>query len=318
MLAIQVTNKLLSKSILFRLCKKTLLFLYFYLLGFVGFSQGKEDIEVLSPKIPIPDVHGIWQGVLTQPHETETLSHNYAFWFDIKQFKNSLTGFCRIEIAKTSNFAIIQFRGKIIDSTVLFQEFKIVNKMIEKNAHWCMVTGKLILRSEDHSLRGTWESVSAGCSDGEIIVFKTENPFNHDKAQTHQYTHLDSLKTKLLRRQNVIDKKIVLHNIHFDSGKSSLKPISYTTLDELFTVLTQFPKLKIKINGHTDAIGDDAHNLKLSIDRAKSVVHYLISKGVDKKRLASQGFGESRPLAENTQEKGREENRRVEFEIMAQ
>lgn len=283
------------------------LLLYFscnFLLSHVGMAQ--------------QNISGVWQGVLTQPHETETLSHNYAFWLDVKQFKNTISGFCRIEIARTSNFAIIQFRGKIVDSLVYFQEFKIVNKMIEKNAHWCMITGKLVLHPEDNSLRGSWESVSAGCSDGEIIVFKTENAFNSTKAQTHHYAELDTVRAKLSRNQSVIDKKIVLENIHFDFSKSSLKPISHKTLDELHNLLKQFPKLKIKINGHTDAIGDDAHNLKLSMDRAKAVVHYLVTKGIDAKRLGSQGFGESRPLAENTTETGRNENRRVEFEIMGQ
>jgi outer membrane protein OmpA-like peptidoglycan-associated protein len=206
----------------------------------------------------------------------------------------------------------------MVDSLVNFQEFKVVNQSIEKNAHWCLITGKLILYVEDNSLRGTWQSVSAGCSDGEIIVFKTENTFNSTKAQTHQYAELDSVRAKLLRNQSVIDKKIVLENIHFDFSKSSLKPISHKTLDELHDLLKQFPKLRIKINGHTDAIGDDAHNLKLSIDRAKAVVNYLVAKGTDAKRLASQGFGEARPLAENTTETGRNENRRVEFEIMGQ
>jgi outer membrane protein OmpA-like peptidoglycan-associated protein len=273
---------------------------------------------VFNPIFAQNNLTGVWQGILTQPHETETLSHNYAFWFDFKQIGNLVSGHCRIEIAQTSNFAIIQFRGKIVDSVIQFQQFKITNKIIKENAHWCMITGILNYHPEDNSLRGTWKSISAGCTDGEIVVFKTDEQFNNNKAQTHNYTQLDTIKARLKKHQTVLDRKIVLNNIHFDSNKSTLKPISNKTLDELFALLQQFPKLRIRINGHTDAIGNDAHNLKLSIDRAKAVVHYLIEKGITPKRLTSQGFGESRPLAENTHEQGREENRRVEFEIVGQ
>lgn len=260
--------------------------------------------------------NGVWQGVLTQPHETETLSHNYAFWLDIQQSKNMITGHCRIEIAQTSNFAIIRFRGKVTDSTISFQQYEILNKKIEKHAHWCMINAKLVLNNDDNSLRGTWQSISAGCTDGEIIVFKSQTQFNSTKAQTHQYVPLDTVKVMLTKQRSLVDKKIILQNIHFDTNKTTLKPSSHQTLDELFALLQQFPKLKIKISGHTDAVGDDGHNLKLSIGRAKAVLHYLANKGILDRRLAAEGFGESRPLAENTSEVGREENRRVEFEII--
>lgn len=264
------------------------------------------------------NINGVWQGILTQPHETETLSHNYAFWIEITQIKNIISGHCRIEIAQTSNFAIIQFRGKVVDSVMQFQEFKITNKIIQHNAHWCMITGFLTHYPEDNSLRGTWKSISAGCTDGEIVLFKSDEHFNSTKAQTHNYTQLDTIKARLRKHQTVLDRKIVLNNIHFDSNKSILKNSSNKTLDELFELLKQFPRLKIRINGHTDAIGNDAHNLKLSMERAKAVLNYLVGKGIEVKRLGSQGFGESRPLAENINEQGREENRRVEFEIVGQ
>jgi outer membrane protein OmpA-like peptidoglycan-associated protein len=261
---------------------------------------------------------GVWQGVLTQPHDTETLSNNYAFWLDIKQTKNIITGHCRIEVAQTSNFAIIQFKGKITDSTLVFQQYQITHQKIEKHAHWCLLNSKLYFNEQDNSLRGNWQSLSAGCSDGEIIVFKSEQKFNALKAQTNVYVALDSIKVKLRKQQSVIDKKIVLQNIFFDTNQTTLKTASSQTLDELYNLLQQFPKLRIKVTGHTDAIGDDGQNLKLSMGRAKAVIDYLTAKGIEPRRLTSEGFGESRPLADNGSEIGREENRRVEFEIIGQ
>ena len=73
------------------------------------------------------------------------------------------------------------------------------------------------------------------------------------------------------------------------------------------------PSVTIRINGYTDNVGNGADNLKLSEDRAKAVVNYLISQGINAKRLTSQGFGESQPVADNSTEEGRALNRRTEF-----
>ena len=81
--------------------------------------------------------------------------------------------------------------------------------------------------------------------------------------------------------------------------------------------LTFYPDIKIEVSGHTDNIGTDAHNLKLSLARAKSVVAYLISKGINKSRLNAHGHGSTKPVAPNdTTDEGRQENRRVEVRIM--
>ena len=81
------------------------------------------------------------------------------------------------------------------------------------------------------------------------------------------------------------------------------------------SLLEDFPELRIKINGHTDSIGDDASNLQLSEARAKAVLEYLVQKGIAFERLRSEGFGETRPVADNESEEGRRLNRRTEFEV---
>jgi outer membrane protein OmpA-like peptidoglycan-associated protein len=83
-------------------------------------------------------------------------------------------------------------------------------------------------------------------------------------------------------------------------------------------LLTENPTLKVQINGYTDNVGKPADNLKLSASRAKSVVDYLVSKGIHINRLTFKGFGETKPIAENTTEAGRAQNRRTEFVIIGQ
>ncbi|MEL7425606.1 MAG: OmpA family protein [Bacteroidota bacterium] len=108
---------------------------------------------------------------------------------------------------------------------------------------------------------------------------------------------------------------IVLRNVLFATGSAELLPISEPELNRLVSLLEEFPELRIKINGHTDSIGDDASNLQLSEARAKAVLDYLVQKGIAAERLRSEGFGETRPVADNESEEGRRLNRRTEFEV---
>lgn len=96
-----------------------------------------------------------------------------------------------------------------------------------------------------------------------------------------------------------------------------MKPESISELDKVVLLLTDNPKLTIRINGYTDNIGTAADNLTLSISRAKSVINYFISKGINASRLSSKGFGASQPIALNTAEEGRAQNRRTELKITA-
>jgi outer membrane protein OmpA-like peptidoglycan-associated protein len=113
-----------------------------------------------------------------------------------------------------------------------------------------------------------------------------------------------------------IGSTIVLRNIFFDFGKSTLRPESIYELTEVVNLLNEMPKLKIELSGHTDNRGSASFNQKLSEDRAKVVVDYLISKGISASRLTYKGYGMEQPIADNDTEEGRQQNRRTEFKII--
>ena len=113
-----------------------------------------------------------------------------------------------------------------------------------------------------------------------------------------------------------VGKKVVLNNILFASGKSILTAGSYKELDRLLETLTDNPQMKIEISGHTDKTGSEQLNLVLSEERSKSVVEYLVRKGIDRSRLAYKGFGSAQPIDVNSTAAGRAKNRRVEFKIL--
>ena len=114
------------------------------------------------------------------------------------------------------------------------------------------------------------------------------------------------------------DAQITLRNIFFATGDFSLRPESAAELDIIVRWLQENPGVRIRINGHTDNVGQAADNLTLSTRRARAVTDYLQSKGIDASRLSFQGFGATRPIAPNTDESGRSRNRRTELEILAQ
>ncbi|WP_374400782.1 OmpA family protein [Flavobacterium sp.] len=109
---------------------------------------------------------------------------------------------------------------------------------------------------------------------------------------------------------------IRLNNIFFASGKYELLAESYGELDKLLQVLKSNSKMKIEISGHTDAVGADSDNLTLSNNRANAVMNYLLGKGIAKDRLSAKGYGETKFIATNDTDEGKQLNRRVEFVIL--
>jgi outer membrane protein OmpA-like peptidoglycan-associated protein len=121
-------------------------------------------------------------------------------------------------------------------------------------------------------------------------------------------------------RVEVRDNKIAIsEKVQFELDKAVIKPESFSLLDEVATVIKANPHIKrIAIEGHASAEGEEVKNLRLSDDRAKAVMFYLIGRGVNKAELQAKGYGETRPIASNANEAGREKNRRVEFNIVEQ
>ena len=130
----------------------------------------------------------------------------------------------------------------------------------------------------------------------------------------------DSLLTDFHRdfflKKIEVGQKVVLHHIYFAFNKSDLNPESSTELDRVVSFLDKNPNLRIEVSGHTDNVGSAKFNQQLSENRARSVVDYLVARGVYISRLEYKGFGFSQPVASNETEEGRAQNRRVEFKVI--
>ena len=119
-----------------------------------------------------------------------------------------------------------------------------------------------------------------------------------------------------------VDKPVVVNNVYYDFNVAELRPESSTELDKLVTMFEANPDIIVEISSHTDSKGSNKLNQRLSNARAKSVVDYLVSKGVDKNKLKAIGYAATQPIAPNKNDdgsdnpEGRQQNRRTEFKVL--
>jgi outer membrane protein OmpA-like peptidoglycan-associated protein len=176
-------------------------------------------------------------------------------------------------------------------------------------------TGELIFQSKSNKSTGAFlVTLPSGFNYGISVssdgyLFHSEN-FNIPKEAKYKEVE------KLIELQTYeVGSTIVLRNIFFEFGKSTISKESTTELEKLYEVLKENPNIKIEVSGHTDNVGSAASNKSLSNARAKAVVDYLINKGISSSRLTSVGYGFDKPIASNDTEEGRSLNRRTEFTI---
>lgn len=161
-----------------------------------------------------------------------------------------------------------------------------------------------------------------------IICLPTENDYLLNVSKNGYLFHSENFSLKdlsdsinfyiinIYMKPIKIGESIVLKNIFFETNSYKIKEKSFSELDKLVAFLRLNEKIKIEIGGHTDNAGTKKYNEELSKNRAKSVKEYLVNKEIDEKRISYKGYGFSQPIASNTNEQGRSQNRRTEFKVV--
>ena len=169
------------------------------------------------------------------------------------------------------------------------------------------VIGQAIGKDTKGTLIGTAGGAAVGAAIGNIF----------DRQEKELRNKLKGTGVDVKRTGEGEIKLTAPENITFDINSYVIKPQFRNTLDSVATVLKTYPDSTIIVSGHTDTTGNDAINNPLSINRASSVESYLESQGISSSRITSRGFGSKQPIASNSTEAGRAQNRRVEIAIIA-
>jgi OOP family OmpA-OmpF porin len=112
-----------------------------------------------------------------------------------------------------------------------------------------------------------------------------------------------------------VKRKVVPRAVYFDFDKSNIRPDAEVTLNEAIRIIKELGSTVVVCEGHTDNRGTEAYNQDLSLRRAHAVRDYLIAGGIPASAITVEGFGESRPVATNDNDDGRQQNRRVELRV---
>ena len=158
-----------------------------------------------------------------------------------------------------------------------------------------------------------------------ITAHKGNTWYKVENSGTYYYQYV--LEVKAMKQEVTADASqlhdaleqsghVAVYGIEFETGKAAILPESEGVLSEVVKLLEQNPALKLRVEGHTDNVGQKAANQALSEKRAQAVAGWLIAHGVDIGRLSAKGFGDSKPVADNTTDEGRAKNRRVELAKM--
>lgn len=165
-------------------------------------------------------------------------------------------------------------------------------------------------------LFGEEDIASCGIEETEALYYSETRRHNYKKPCKGSINTFEYLLQPESRPDTFFTRKpVILKNVFFDFDRSDLLPASFAELNILAEYLAAHPEYSIAITGHTDSKGSDGYNQKLSAERALAVGNYLVSHGIDRKRISTNGKGSIEPIADNSTDSGRDQNRRVEFII---
>lgn len=178
-----------------------------------------------------------------------------------------------------------------------------------------LATGEVMISSFTYTKTGELFTCLPANTNYAVNVSRDDYLFHSENFELNDQSALQALRLDIPLQRLDRGNAVVLKNIFFDTDAYSLKEESEVELNTLLEFMQNNGDLSIEIEGHTDNVGSQEHNLTLSENRAKEVYSFLVDKGIAANRMTYKGFGDSKPIASNDSETGRAENRRTAFRI---
>jgi outer membrane protein OmpA-like peptidoglycan-associated protein len=285
---------------------KYLILLFFLNCAILSFSQ--------------PDFAGEWKGVLMLSHQN--LKDADVIFLSLTENKDKLVGKSRIEILNKEDFAVKTLEGKFEDEKITLSEEYLKSSTHSRDTPKCKLIYELSYEDSTGYLKGTFKSSDCRNKIGEIILFRTDDPFNDKEefAATHYW------KQRFIRDYNkgypapeireVERQNFEFEPIYFDHDKSEIRLEHFEYLNKMARILDGIHDLRVEVIGHTDAVGTDEYNIALSERRAKAIKDYFESRGIEPDKLEIDFKGERQPVYSNNTSEGKQRNRRVDFKFI--
>lgn len=247
----------------------------------------------------------------------EKIREENSAWFWFKVSNDTLLTFDIVPIDNKSDYDFIIFKA---NSVLTIDSIVKRSKMPDRI---CYSQNKTKYSSTGMSKYSTKTSISHGPGTGYVSPIRVKKDeiyyimVNYEDEYNILYPNRKDKGFRIYFYESwEIKRPIELKTIIFETGKSELLKDSYDELDQLVLYLIENKNISIEIKGYTDNVGNNANNQKLSKSRADSVAQYLSQKGINPNRLITYGHGSSYQIGDNSTEKGRKGNRRVEFSII--
>lgn len=209
------------------------------------------------------------------------------------------------EVLSNVKVMLVDYQENILDEIVTGNDGKF-NFRVYENEHYVLMAEKEGAEAEQYYVtRMDYNTIGKSIPQEELVELVTNVTFD-------TLMYLDKI---------ILDKAIVLENIYYDFAKWNIRPSAALELDKLVAILEDNPEISIELSSHTDSVDTDAYNQRLSQRRAESAVSYIVETGIDANRLTARGYGESMPIAPNSNPdgtdnpEGRQKNRRTEFKV---
>ncbi len=262
---------------------------------------------------------GTWQGLLIRDgQKTEQASIIYLEFTGAGDF----VARSREEVPGKDGFVVKKLKGQLSGNHATLKQFVVEKKKDISGNRWCNLDITLDFIDSTGYLQGKFSSVECRGTSGKIILYRSSQSVTTNPTvialQSWRPIFVDDLKhgRKAPEIRDIERKNFVFHPIYFDFDRTEIKLEYQTYLNSMVKVVLGHSDLRIKVTGHTDAVGSDAYNVDLSQRRAQAIIDYFVAQGLARDRIQIEFKGETDPIADNETEAGKQLNRRVDFSFI--
>lgn len=259
-------------------------------------------------------ITGVWKGILVK--DGQKIDQAQIVFFDLSAMKS------REEIPGKDGFVVRRLKGEWKNKVLTCKQGVAEKKKDVFGVRWCTLDFKLNYNDSTGYLEGTFASLECKGNTGKVYCFKTDELLTNDpvsiELQSWRPIFIDDIKNNRKSKEKREEERLnfKFRPIYFDFDQAVIREEYKPFLLSIIKVINGHSDLRVKVTGHTDAVGSDAYNIQLSERRAQAIIEFFVQNGMAKNRIVIDFKGEKEPVSDNKSEEGMQLNRRVDFSFI--